>query len=444
MSLRSQLILIFALVAGCLFAILFRMVFYDKPSEGANFTVVGQKPPVPVIVADDDLEIGDELNAQNVRFRAFPEDMVAWDAITHFKDVKQRRLVRPVQKGHLISLLDLNDPESDDGKETIFIPPGYQPVPIEISFPFVKSSETLSIVMEKFRVQERVTLSIVFEDIQGNITVDGRPAQRKLMMSPVCEDVEIYQVAIVQRRENSDSEMQKVLVVTVLLNQDQMAQVFAAIKTGNLVIVPQAFPESNYDAAAISGLEIPALPQPSDSSSPAEPEPEPSSVFSTETGTSQVSASDSFVQVSSSVEVSGSSHSTDDCVAETPVENSSPRSIPGGVFCPSSFRNQNLDTYESISEGDSEKESKPIYASSKPLMGAPRRYVEDPVSSVLSQDEASVRPVGLLRNADGTCYTAEAVSSSPNVQKKEVKATPRGVFAPRSSVNWRDYVVNDR
>ena len=244
MSWQKQLFLILAMLAGVVFAIIFREVFYD--SKPAEMTEEEQKlasePQIPVMVAKGDLQVGQELTAQNIRFQRFPESQVPWNAIFLFRDVIGRRLVHSVPNDRLIGLSDLTSP--DEGKQDVmaFIPPGYQAVNIEI--PAFNDSDSASLVQlqQRLRPQDRVTISVMYEDVpQEDTDSSSRPAQRKLATRIVCENIEVYQVSAVRKEAvaGGTAPAGKIAVLSLLLNESQNKELRDAAKIGHLIIVPE-------------------------------------------------------------------------------------------------------------------------------------------------------------------------------------------------------------
>lgn len=238
MSLRSQLILIFALIAGVFFAIGFRTIFYTKPAPlSEEEQKLASEPKVPILVAKGNLAVGEELTAQNIRFQRFAESQVPWNAIFHFQDTIGRTLVKPVQNGRLISLFDLNDPDQEEKADISFVPPGFQPIPIEIDSMLGTGDRTFAELKRILTPQQKIDVAVVLEDKNAaQETADPHPQQRKLVSKPLCREAEIYRLASTRKQVAGSAEPAKVAVVYLLLNDEQAEQVKEAAKVGNILL----------------------------------------------------------------------------------------------------------------------------------------------------------------------------------------------------------------
>ena len=233
------------MLAGVAFAFIFRQVFYEnKPAEMTEEEQkLASEPQIPVMVAKGNLQAGQELTAQNIRFQRFPESQVPWNAIFLYRDVIGRRLVRPVLSDRLISLSDLTSPEENPRGTIAFIPPGYQSVNIEI--PAINDSDpaVLAQLQQRLHPQDHVTISVMQEDTDTEEGEDSssRPAQRKLISRIICENVEVYRVSSAQKGAvaSGSSPAGRIAVLSLLLNESQQKELREAAKVGNLVIVPR-------------------------------------------------------------------------------------------------------------------------------------------------------------------------------------------------------------
>ena len=253
MSWQKQLFLILAMLAGVGFALLLKKGFYDsKPVEMTEEEQrLASEPQIPVMVAKGNLQVGQELTAQNIRFQRFPESQVPWNAIFLFRDVIGRRLVHPVQKDRLIGLGDLTSPDEGKQDTMTFIPPGYQAVNIEI--PAFNDSDSASLVQlqQRLRPQDRVSISVMYEDVsQEETDSPSRPAQRKLATRIVCENVEVYRVLAVRKEAvaGGTASARKVAVLSLLMNESQNKELRDAAKIGHLIIVPERQKSSDSTA----------------------------------------------------------------------------------------------------------------------------------------------------------------------------------------------------
>ena len=255
MSWQKQLFLILAMIAGVGFALLLKKGFYDnKPVEMTEEEQkLASEPQIPVMVAKGDLQAGQELTAQNIRFQRFPESQVPWNAIFLFRDVIGRRLVHSVPKDRLIGLGDLTSPDEGKQDTMTFIPPGYQAVNIEI--PAFNDSDSASLVQlqQRLRPQDRVSISVMYEDVQQEeADSSSRPAQRKLATRIVCQNVEVYQVSAVRKEAvaGGTTPAGKVAVLSLLMNESQNKELRDAAKIGHLIIVPER--QKSIDSTAFS------------------------------------------------------------------------------------------------------------------------------------------------------------------------------------------------
>ena len=238
MSLRSQLILIFALIAGVVFAIGFRTIFYTKPAPlSEEEQKLASEPKVPILVAKGNLAVGEELTAQNIRFQRFAESQVPWNAIFHFQDAIGRTLIKPVQNGRLISLFDLNDPDKEEKADVAFVPPGFQPVPVEIDSPLGPGDHAFAELKKILVPQQKIDIAVILEDKDAPLETDEtRPQQRKLVTKPLCQEAEIYRLASTRKQVAGSAELEKIPVIYLLLNDEQAEQVKEAAKAGNILI----------------------------------------------------------------------------------------------------------------------------------------------------------------------------------------------------------------
>ena len=240
MSLRSSLILVFALVTGMAMAFGVRMMLQPSAPTGTE-VVSTDEPQVPVMVAKIDLAVGDELTPQNIRFDRFAESGVPWDAIYHFSDVTDRTLVKPVKAGKLISLKDLNDPDADREKITSFMKPGYQPVPIEIDSVAGIGEEAAGQIKSLVFPEDLVTLSAILEEKEEETdeAPDRKPHQRKLVTKALLEGIPVYKVIGRQRIIDNFGTVKKIALVYVLLNDQQLKEINEAGDNGNLLLTVQ-------------------------------------------------------------------------------------------------------------------------------------------------------------------------------------------------------------
>lgn len=237
MSLRTHLLLVVALVTGSIFALTFRAIFYTKQAPIPEEEIAkAAEPQIPVMVAKSNLGMGEELTAQNVRFLRCPESGVPWNAIFHYQDVVGRRLIKPVQEGRLISLFDLNDPDSEKEETATFIPPGYQPIPIQIES-FGDKQEDYASIKKLIQPQDQLSISVMVESKEfSDEQDDSRPHQRKLVTKPLFDHVGVYKVAHQQRIADNQGSLERLALLYVLLDDQQYSQLKEASLVGNLML----------------------------------------------------------------------------------------------------------------------------------------------------------------------------------------------------------------
>ena len=240
MSLRSNLILLFALITGMAMAFAVRSMLQAPGPDNAS-AVQTDEPQVPVMIAKTDLAVGEELTPQNIRFERFAESGVPWDAIFHFQDVTGRTLIKPVKAGKLISLKDLNDPDANKQEINSFMKPGYQPVAIQIDSIVGKGESDAGEIKSLVLPDDLVTLSAIVEDKEEETgeSSETKPHQRKLVTKPLLENVPVFKVAGSQRVADNFGTLEKIALVYLLLDTQQLKRVNEAADSGNLILTVQ-------------------------------------------------------------------------------------------------------------------------------------------------------------------------------------------------------------
>lgn len=236
MNIRGKILLFVALVAGTLCALLTKTILNQIPDSEEAVSQVQEKM-IPTMVAKRDLLPGDEITPQNIRFDRLPESQVPAEAVNYYSDAKHRTLVKGVGKGQLISIYDLNKSETSEG--------GYYTPLNSSTASFLigsvigsggKGEEFLEDIRRNITPGvDRVDFLLTSEKREENLPEGGKPLQRTSEVKKLLDDVDIYQVKVVQKVTDL-GQTEPRLELSFILNDSQLEMISDAEQEGRVTI----------------------------------------------------------------------------------------------------------------------------------------------------------------------------------------------------------------
>jgi pilus assembly protein CpaB len=171
-----------------------------------------------IFVAMADINIGEELNAQNIKMEEWPKDRVPAGAISVLEDIEGRFPRTRLYAGEPILVAKLMD--SNDGSKSVDIPKGYRVVSVKVS---VESS-----VSGLVQPGDRVDLMVY---LRKNSEVPETGTKT------ILRDVNVFAVdAETERRMDADGQARDVRTVSLLVQPDQAESVMLASELGMLYL----------------------------------------------------------------------------------------------------------------------------------------------------------------------------------------------------------------
>lgn len=237
MNLRSKMLLVVALIAGTFCAFVTKAILNSIPEEQEETAVVEEKT-VPVMVAKRDLLPGDEVTPQNIRFDRLPESQVPSEAVNHYSDAKHRVLAKGVGKGQLISIYDLNEPELKEG--SFYTPLNSGRASFMIGSVVGKGGDGEEFLDDIRRNivpgVDKVDFFLMTEVREDNSPDGVKPLQRTSTVERILDNVDIYQVRVVQQQEAESDISQPRLEFSFILNDNQLEKLEEAAGQGRITI----------------------------------------------------------------------------------------------------------------------------------------------------------------------------------------------------------------
>lgn len=261
MNTRGKLLLFVALVAGTFCALVTKAILNQIP-EAENKAAQVQEKTIPAMVAKRDLLPGDEITPQNIRFDRLPESQVPTEAVNFYSDAKHRTLVKGVGKGQLISIYDLNESEASEGGY-------YTPLNSSCASFLIgsviggngKGEEFLEDIKRNINPGvDKVDFYLTSEKREEESPQGGKLFQRTSVVKQLLDDVDIYQVKVIQKA-TQEGLLQPRLELSFILNDDQLAMIEEAEREGRVTIEFSADESEPFqDASPLFELEPAAAP----------------------------------------------------------------------------------------------------------------------------------------------------------------------------------------
>ena len=289
MNLRSKILLVVALIAGTFCAFVTKAVLNSLPSGQEEPAAVEEKT-IPTMVAKRDLMPGDEITPQNIRFDRIPESQVPTEAVNYYSDAKHRVLTKGVGKGQLISIYDLNEPETS---ETVYYTPLNSTRASFLIGSVVGTGAKGEEFLEDIRRNivpgvDKVDFFLTTEVREDNSPDGVKPLQRTSTVEQILDDVDIYQVRMVQQQKGEHETPQSRLELSFILSDSQFELLEKAAGQGRVTIEFAADqPEQEQEESPLFEIEPAMTPSEPAESQPVPEEPLP---LPTSTITAPVSA----------------------------------------------------------------------------------------------------------------------------------------------------------
>lgn len=232
MNWKTWALLALALVLGFGAAYGVKAIFFDDRSDSEIADDASRSGALErALVANGDVLSGMELTAQNVRFVLMPEQEVPRDGIVSFNGMSGRVVTRDLKDGEPISLYDLEEPREASATSSVFVPPGYVVVPIEIcsvsketgSLNYLKTTKLDKIV----KPGDVVDISVAKEDRRN-----GAVGLRRLVTETLARDVSVFSVTD-EKRFGSDGSG-RYSCLSALLSTEQVELIRKAYGEGKL------------------------------------------------------------------------------------------------------------------------------------------------------------------------------------------------------------------
>ena len=120
---RSFILILMSLGCGAVAAIGMLQVLSQAPAESNN------EKKFPVLVAHGDLNIKDELTAENVRIEYFPETLVPEGVVSSWDEAQGKKIMARVHRGMPIMATALFDKHQISD---VIVPEGYKVFPVKV------------------------------------------------------------------------------------------------------------------------------------------------------------------------------------------------------------------------------------------------------------------------------------------------------------------------
>lgn len=236
MNIRGKILLFVALIAGTFCALVTKAILNQIP-DAEEETARVQEKTIPTMVAKRDLLPGDEITPQNIRFDRLPESQVPTEAVNYFSDAKNRTLVKGVGKGQLISIYDLNESESSD---TGYYTPLNSSCASFLIGSVIGSAGKGEAFLEDIKRSivpgvDRVDFYVTAEKREEDSPDGGKILQRTSVVKKLLDDVDIYQVRVIQKPTDLGRTEPR-LEFSFILNDAQLEMIAEAEREGRVTI----------------------------------------------------------------------------------------------------------------------------------------------------------------------------------------------------------------
>src|SRR5262245_41350444 len=209
---RMKVFIVFALAitVGSVFA--FATYNYVQNAPGRTVTI----PTTGVVVASANLDVGDELDADNVHMVEWPANAVPEGAFTSIEEVVGRGVIMPMVSNELVLPMKLASKEAGAGLPPA-IPPGFRALSVRVN-------EVIGVagyVLPGTHVDVVVTL---------NPTTDQQNMTSKVILT----NVQVLAAGTKIDRETDKDKPTPVSVVTLLVDPDQSERLTLAASEGKI------------------------------------------------------------------------------------------------------------------------------------------------------------------------------------------------------------------
>jgi len=233
---RPKTMILFVIAVGCGLVASIGVSQYLENNGGGGPQVTTEK----IFVAATNINIGEQLDAQNVRLEEWPKDRVPEGAVLTLEELEERYPRTRLYAGEPILQAKLMD-SRDRGSEAHTIPEGYRVVSVKVS---VESS-----VSGLVQPGDRVDL-VVFLRKSGEVPETGTKT--------ILRDVNVFSVdGETERSVDEDGQARNVRTVSLLVKPDQAETVMLASELGRLFLTlrrPDDTTESVGEGATVNGL----------------------------------------------------------------------------------------------------------------------------------------------------------------------------------------------
>ena len=234
---RPKTIILFVIAVGCGLVASIGVSQYMQTAAGSGDVAV---KTATIFVAITDINIGEKLDAQNVKLEEWPKDRVPEGAITELNELEDRFPRQRLYVGEPIMSAKLMN-GNDRGSPALTIPKGFRVVSVKVT---VESS-----VSGMVQPGDRVDL-LVFLRKSNEIPETGTRT--------ILTDVNIFSVdGATERSTDADGQQVNVRSVSLLVKPDQAEAVMLASELGRLSLSLRR-PDDTSDEAS-SGETIQSL-----------------------------------------------------------------------------------------------------------------------------------------------------------------------------------------
>ena len=234
---KPKTIFLFIIAVGCGLVASIGVSQYMQPATGSGVAVV---ETANIFVAVTDINIGEKLDAQNVKLEDWPRDRIPEGAIRELADLEDRFPRQRLYVGEPILSAKLMD-GNDRGSPALTIPKGYRVYSVKVS---VESS-----VSGMVQPGDRVDL-LVFLRKSTEIPETGTRT--------ILKDVNIFSVdGATERSVDADGKSVNVRTVSLLVKPEQAESVMLASELGRLSLSlrrPDDTSEQSSDGETIQSL----------------------------------------------------------------------------------------------------------------------------------------------------------------------------------------------
>ena len=232
---RPKTMILFVIAVGCGLVASIGVSQYLE-TNGSGPQVTTEK----IFVAATNINIGEQLDAQNVRLEEWPKDRIPDGATLTLEELEERYPRTRLYAGEPILQAKLMD-SRDRGSEAHTIPEGYRVVSVKVS---VESS-----VSGLVQPGDRVDL-VVFLRKSGEVPETGTKT--------ILRDVNVFSVdGDTERSVDEDGQARNVRTISLLVKPDQAETVMLASELGRLFLTlrrPDDATESAGEGATVNGL----------------------------------------------------------------------------------------------------------------------------------------------------------------------------------------------